>query len=143
MGALADRFGPARPVAAGMFCGALALLVVAAAGPQPPILVGCLAILGALANGTPAVLLSATPDVAAQVVGVGTGSALGITRLALSLGPAVSPTIIGFLFLAVGGTTTELLLACVFATAGALAIAVLTGLRQGRAPSAPAARAAG
>ncbi len=137
IGALADRFGAARPVAVGMFCGAISLAVLAAAGPQPAILVGCFLILGALANGGPAVLLSATADVAAQVAGVGAGSALGITRLALSLGPAVSPTIIGFLFLAAGGTTTEFLLAAVFAVAGIMGIAVLAGLRQAGVHSTP------
>ena len=130
MGALTDRLGAARPVAVGMFCGAFALTVLAWSGPQPPILVVCFLILGTLANGGQAVLLSSAAEAASRLTDVGTGSALGITRLAQSFGPAISPTIIGFLFLRTGGTTTELVLAAVLATAGFMAIGVLAGLRQ-------------
>jgi len=137
MGALSDRLGAARPVAVGMFGGAVSMVVLAAVGPQPPVLVVCFMILGMLANGGQAVLLSSTADMAQRVAGVGAGSALGITRLAQSFGPAVSPTIIGFFFLRTGGTTTELILAGVFTIAGVLAAAVLAGLRQVSTQPAP------
>jgi len=132
MGGLSDRLGPARPVAIGMTCGALALGALAALGPEPPVLIGCFLVLGTLANGGQAVLLSSTADLASTLPDVGTGSAMGITRLSMSFGPAISPTVTGWLFLRTGGTVTELLLAGVFLTAGLTAYTILRVLRPHR-----------
>ena len=54
---------------------------------------------------------------------------MGITRLAMSFGPALSPTVTGWLFLRTGGTVTELLLGGVFLTAGLTAYTILRVLR--------------
>ena len=135
MGYLADRLGAARPVAIGMTCGAIALVVLAIMGPLPAVLVVCFLVLGTLANGGQAVLLSSTAELASRLENVGTGSALGITRLAQSFGPAISPTITGFLFLHVGGTTTEVVLAAVFLTAGVMAFGILSVLNPSRLSS--------
>lgn len=59
-------------------------------------------------------------------------SALAITRLAQSFGPAISPTITGFLFLHAGGTTTEVVLAVVFLTCGVMALGILSVLNRSR-----------
>jgi predicted MFS family arabinose efflux permease len=125
LGALADHLGPTRPLAIGATGGALALVALAVVGPHPLLLIGCFFVLGTLANGGQAVLLSAAAQLASQRPGVGAGSALGVIRLAQSLGPAVSPTIIGIVFLASGGGAAELTLATAFALAAALAAPIL------------------
>lgn len=130
LGVLSDRFGPWRPLALGMTLGSLALATVAIVGSYRPLLIGCFLILGALANGGPAVLLSSTVDIAARVAGVGIGSALSITRLALSLGPAVAPSLIGLFYLDAGGTATEFALASVFLVTAGLIVLVLRGVRR-------------
>lgn len=141
MGRLADTFGAARPVAAVMILAAASLATISLAGPQPVILIVGFVILGAQANGGLAVLLSSSVDVAAGVAGVGAGSALGITRLAMSLGPAVSPTITGFLFLRTGGAHTEMVLAGVLLVGAVSAFVVLAGVRSAMTTGVPAAEA--
>jgi FSR family fosmidomycin resistance protein-like MFS transporter len=136
MGRLADHFGAARPIAVGFVVGAASLGMLSILGPQPLPLVGCFFVLGTLANGGQAVLLASAADLAARLDSVGAGSALGITRLAQSLGPAISPTIIGYLLLHSGDTVTELTIATVFVVCAVLAALILAGLRTGQTASA-------
>ncbi len=71
-------------------------------------------------------------ELASRLDSVGAGSALGITRLAQSLGPAISPTIVGLLLLRGGDTVTELVIAGVFVVCAILGITVLTALSPAR-----------
>jgi FSR family fosmidomycin resistance protein-like MFS transporter len=125
MGRMSDRYGAARPIAIGMGVGAAALGVLALAGPQIALLVACFLVLGTLANGGQAVLLASAADLAGRLGSVGAGSALGITRLAQSLGPAVSPTIVGFLLLGAGDRATEVVIGAVFVVCALGALAIL------------------
>ena len=138
MGALADRFGPARPVACAAGVGGAALAVIVWAGPHPGILVVSFFLLGILANGGQAVLLSSTAELASRLGAVAVGSAMGICRLAQSIGPAVSPSIIGFLFLTAGEKAPELVLAAVLGISAVLGFVILSKLRPVATTVAPA-----
>lgn len=136
MGRLTDLFGAARPIAGGMLIGAGSLTALSVIGTQPLFMIGCFFVLGTLANGGQAVLLSSAAELASRLDSVGAGSALGITRLAQSLGPAVSPSIIGFLLLNEGDAATERVIAVVFIVCAVLAVVVLSALTPARTRSA-------
>lgn len=135
MGALADRLGPARPMGWGAALGGAAMAAVAWTGLDPIVLVVSFFVLGVLANGGGAVLISSAADLASSIEGVGIGSALGICRLAQSVGSAFSPSLIGYTFLAAGATVAELVLAGVLGISAAMAFVILVKLRPAAAPA--------
>ena len=126
VGTLADRFGATRCLVVCFAVGAAALAVIAATGGELIFLAGCLFVLGVLTNGSQAVMIELTADLANQIGGIGTGAALGVTRLAQSLGPVVAPAITGFLFLQVGSGLTLLVISAAFLSACLVALLALS-----------------
>jgi MFS family permease len=126
---MADRFGPAPVLISGLPLGAFAVAVMAAVGPRPVVLVICLVLIGALSNGGQAITISVTAHYAEFIGGIGTGAALGVTRLAQSLGPAVAPSIVGYLFSHIGAPGAEIAIGSLFMVAAAVALAILPRLK--------------
>ena len=81
VGWLADRFGATRCLVTCFAIGTASLLLMAGTGAELFVLGVCLFILGVLTNGSQAVMIGLTADLANQIGGIGTGAALGVTRL--------------------------------------------------------------
>ncbi len=126
VGWLADRFGATRCLVTCFAIGTASLLLMAGTGAELFVLGVCLFILGVLTNGSQAVMIGLTADLANQIGGIGTGAALGVTRLAQCLGPVVAPAITGYLFLKVGSSATLLVIGAAFLGACFVALLALS-----------------
>jgi predicted MFS family arabinose efflux permease len=124
IGNLADRFGPSRPLAAGLLLGGGALAALSFLATEPLVIVACLATLGGVMSGAQALLQSVAADLARKL-GVGTAAALGGMRLAQAVGPTVGPTIAGIVYLRWGATPALLGVATLLVIAAALALRTL------------------